>query len=661
MRPDTTTSFEKGIRTALLASLLVSPFSLAQEAHHDLGSHPQETDPPVAAISETVTRQGVSVEFRARPSLGRSTTAREIYAGDYVDLAFSLTDADNGQVLRGQFPGAWIDLTRGWNGETALETTCKERVGTYLQRRIGIRPLIDLNSYFILVMNRDPSISVIDPITGITGITKLYAQINLKRPGADWTKTADENLFFVTMPLAGEVAVVDTDTFKVTDNVKAGMNPVRISRQPDGQYLWVGNDAEDEAASGVTVIETSSLEVTGFVATGRGHHEIAFSDDSRWAFVTNEDDGTVSVVDVRTLAKAGDVAVGGRPVALGFSQLSRALYVSVAEAGEIAVVDAASREVTARIAARPGLGPLRVSQDGRWVVAANTEKHVAYVVDPAVNLLAYTVPVGERPYQVSFSRSFAYVRSLGSERVSMIDLSELGGSEPPPVVTFPVGERPPAAARDTSLADAIVEAPGEAAVMVVSPADNTVYYYMEGMNAPMGNFRNYGHMPRAVQVVDRSMQERDPGVYSSTVRIPDAGTYEVAFLLDSPSIIQCFELTARPNPALEIKGPALAVEFLNEDRRAEVGETVPVRFKLADRKTGRTRADLEDVAVYYFAAPGGVRNRVPARHDGEGVYEADVELSSSGAYYVYVACPSENVEPADLPFMTLRAGVRARG
>ena len=57
--------------------------------------------------------------------------------------------------------------------------SCKDRVATYLQGIVGVRPMIDLNSHFLLVLNRDPSISVIDPVVGITGITNLFAQINL--------------------------------------------------------------------------------------------------------------------------------------------------------------------------------------------------------------------------------------------------------------------------------------------------------------------------------------------------------------------------------------------------------------------------------------------------------------------------------------------------
>ena len=67
----------------------------------------------------------------------------------------------------------------------------------------------------------------------------------------------------------------------------AGMAPARVALQPDGRYLWVGNDASEPTASGVTVIDTEASASVAFIATGAGHHEIAFSEDSRYAFVRN--------------------------------------------------------------------------------------------------------------------------------------------------------------------------------------------------------------------------------------------------------------------------------------------------------------------------------------------------------------------------------------
>jgi YVTN family beta-propeller protein len=403
------------------------------------------------------------------------------------------------------------------------------------------------------------------------------------------------------------------------------------------------------------LIDTDKLTVAERIPTGKGHHEIAFSDDSRYGFVSNRKEGSVTVIDTQRLKKVKDIDTGPLPISLAFSTLSKSLYVADGDTGKIAVIDGRTLETVADIQAKPGLGPLGFSQDGRWGVALNSREDVAYVIDPSTNSMVHTLSVGKKPYQLAFSRSFAYVRSLGTERVSMINLSALGKPGTVPVVTFGAGHRAPEKAKEISIADAIIEAPGEAAVMVVSQADATVYYYMEGMNAPMGNFRNYGHLPAAVQVVDRSMQEREPGVYSSTVRLPEAGIYEVAFLMDSPSILHCFEVAVRPNPALEIQGSPLAVDYLNDQHLVRAGETFRLRFLLTDRKTDKPRADLKDVRVTYFLAPGGQRQVVEATHAGAGVYEALIPITDPGAYYIYVYCPSQKVKPADLHFMTLRA------
>ena len=114
---------------------------------------------------------------------------------------------------------------------------------------------------------------------------------------------------------------------------------MRAELQGDGRYLWVGNDAREAGESGVTVIDTAKLERVAFVPTGPGHHEIGFSEDGRYAFVTNRDGGTVTVIEVQTLTRVKDIETGEKPIALGYSPLGKALYVADGKTGEAAVVE----------------------------------------------------------------------------------------------------------------------------------------------------------------------------------------------------------------------------------------------------------------------------------------------------------------------------------
>jgi YVTN family beta-propeller protein len=312
--------------------------------------------------------------------------------------------------------------------------------------------------------------------------------------------------------------------------------------------------------------------------------------------------------------------------------------------------------VVARIQAKPGLGPMRFTEDGRWGFVVNTPENAVHVIDIASNRLAHTVTVGKRPYQLAITRAFAYVRSLDSEVVSMIPLSELGKQQIAATTGFGAGTAGPGSAGlGIAIAASMSPALGEAAMMVANPADGNVYYYMEGMVAPMATFRNFGHRPVALEVVNRSLKETEPGVYRTTVRLPAAGKYDVGFQLQSPSVVHCFAAEVAVNPALKRQGPALEIEHMVKDRRVPVGESVKVQFKLIDAESQAPRKGLSDVQVTYHMAAGRARSQAKVTEVGDGVYEAELLLQEAGAYYVYFAVPSANIGIGDLTFLSLIA------
>jgi hypothetical protein len=278
---------------------------------------------------------------------------------------------------------------------------------------------------------------------------------------------------------------------------------------------------------------------------------------------------------------------------------------------------------------------MRFTQDGRWGLVLNSREDGVHIFDASTNRIAHTVAVGKEPYQMAMTRSFAHVRCLGSERVFMVNLLELGKETPPPVNSYPVGSEAPNVVPDLGLVNGIADATGEAEVLVVDPASKTTSFYMEGMNAPMGSFRGFG--------------------YTGRVRIPVAGIYDVALFLDTPSLVQCFSARAEENPELRKPGTATDIEYLAKDRNFPVADNVALRFRLTDARTGWGKEGLKDVNVMYFLAPGRRRTQVIAREIGDGVYEATLSLRESGAYYVHVAVPSMKVGFKDLGQFSLFA------
>ena len=108
------------------------------------------------------------------------------------------------------------------------------------------------------------------------------------------------------------------------------------------------------SATGTHLIRNGSLLTKvpsrkGFIATGSGHHEIAFSADSRYAFVTNRDAGTVSVIDLTADRIIANVRVGARPWGIGLTSDGKFLYTANGPSNDVSVIDTASLNVVATV------------------------------------------------------------------------------------------------------------------------------------------------------------------------------------------------------------------------------------------------------------------------------------------------------------------------
>lgn len=606
---------------------------------------------PDTRSGNTLVRDGVSVAFEVKP-LAEDGVLRE---GEFADVRFRVSGSASGQPLSGVNPGAWVDPEAvAADQAQGRERSCKSRVGVFLKSSIGARPLLDLNSYFLLVMNRDASVSVVDPSVSVGGITSTMARIDIKQPPMDWVTPRDNKRVFVSMPTAGEVAVIDSEQFKLIDSITAGSNPVRVALQPDERLLWVGNNAKTAEESGVTVIDTQSLKPLKHLATGAGHHEIAFSKDSRYAFVSNRDDGTLSIIDIASLSISKQLKTGSHPLSVAYSPLSQAVYVADGKDGTVTVVDSASLAVRRVIKAKQGLGPMGFSADGRFGIVLNTLENRAAVIDAANDSLIHELDVSAEPYQVVFTKAYAYVRGLASAKVTMINLSSLGEGRTPITQGFEAGPQAPRLAGDLPLASSLAVSRDDNAVFVVNPVDNTTYFYAEGMNAPMSGYPNRGQVARAALVIDRSLREVEPGLYSARIKLPDAGRFDVAFLLNQPNIIHCFTALVAPDKKLDQHAGVPKVEFMLDKSTTTLGSSYLVRFRIVEGKQKTQRSGVQDVQVRYFRAPTSRTQAVTALDVGNGVYEAPVTLDKSGAWYLHVRAASLGASFDDKTFASVR-------
>jgi YVTN family beta-propeller protein len=610
---------------------------------------------------DSATISGVKVDFRIVPSLKDVIVKRGSVPvslsqlnetapveGEQAIIQFRFTDPA-GTPLSGLNVASWMD--KSLNEKNADDASCHSKIQSFLQMQFAARPEVDLNTYYVLALTKESAILVIDPRVGFSS-SRLYAAVDLPAPGEDWTLTADRDRIFVSMPSINKVAVVDTLTFRVHSTMDAGVAPRRIVLQPDGKYLWIANDTADPATSGVTVMDASTLKVVAHIATGQGHHEIGF-DETRHVYVSNQDSASVSVISTEKFAKIKDVNVGKTPVSLAYSAQSKAVYVASQADGVIKAISSEDQNLAATITGRPGLSVVRITPDGRWGFAANTENNTVLLFDVSSNKVKQVYGVGASPDQLTFTTAYVYVRARGSENVTLIPLSDVGKTDG--TAHFVGGQSAPGNS-SVSLADAIAPALDGASAFVTNAADRRIYFYQEGMAAPMFSMEGYGKTPKSAMVLDRSIHETSPGVYSIGVKLPTAAPYDVPVFVDSPAISHCFRLAVENNPLLKKATQVpVALHPINNDLQVRPGSPVQVSFRLLDSASEKPRDGLKDVEVTVLLAEGLRQQHFSADGAGEGVYRFTFTPEKAGVYYAMVHIPSLKVKPNQLPYMMVHA------
>ncbi|XXT22644.1 YncE family protein [Sorangium sp. So ce429] len=646
-------------------------------------AQPEAAQPDAApSPASRVERDGLSIAFTLRalegdaPRVGAAPAAGSAAAPAFTDavVEFTLRDATTGAPVRGLSPLAWMSRRgaggaagpSGGAGAGALDAAgCRAKIKTFMAGLLSVRPEVDMNAYFLWTLNRDSTLSVINPQVAL-GRTKLRSVVSLAGPGVSLALHPDRDRLYVTLRGGRGLAVVDTRRALVKANVPVGEEPTGVAVAPDGRTVWVGNDGDGT----VSVVDARSTDVLRTLRVGPGHHEIAFAGGGRAAWITSQRGEAVAVVDVATLEPLGEVAVGEGAVSIAASDEAGVVYVANAERAEVAILDAARRAVAGRVPLKPGLGAVRFDPRGRFAFALNPAANEVSLLDASTGAVAHTLSGFAAPDAVTFTDAFAYVRNRGAARVSLIDRAGLGGPAAPPVVHVAVGQDAPAAARPEppgpgGLAAVIAPMPEGNGAVIASPADKALYFYVEGMMAPIGTFSNYGREPRAVLVEDRSLEEVRPGVYATTARLGAEGLHDVALLLDRPRAAVCLEATVAParcpegapyagEDGCDSPAPGITLEPLFEpDLRLEAGAPATLRFR-ATAKAAAPALDAKEMEIMIVRFPAGYRWNGAPRPEGDGVFSVAFTPPEPGEYRFLAAAPQRGLPLGALSFVPLR-------
>lgn len=256
--------------------------------------------------------------------------------------------------------------------------------------------------------------------------------------------------------------------------------------QPTRAYV----SNEDDGT--VTVIDTQRLVVIATVAVGRRPRGLALTRSGTRLYVAvsglpkcpppmrDEDcaklprdhtaDG-IAVMDTATLRPLPMIRGVSDPERVALSRDDRTLFVTDEDAGRLSVLDALHGAALAGIAIGREPEGVRVSPDGHWVLTTSEEENSVSIIDARRHVLMRTVSVGKRPRDLDFTRDSHTAFVSGEADASVFRVAVPEGEPVVRLLQLPKDARPMGVAFDAPRKRLYVSTGHGGTVAVVSVDD----------------------------------------------------------------------------------------------------------------------------------------------------------------------------------------------
>ena len=250
---------------------------------------------------------------------------------------------------------------------------------------------------------------------------------------------------------------------------------------------------EDEGT--VTVVDTNRLAALGTVAVGKRPRGLALSHDGKRLYValsglpkcpppmTDEDcarlprdtaaDG-IAVIDTATLRPLATLRGVSDPERVELSRDGRTLFVSEEDAGRLAMIDVGRAAVLRAVPVGREPEGVRVAPNGRWVLVTSEEENTVAILDTHGIAKLATVSVGQRPRDVVMSPDSRTAYVSGEADASVFRLALPAGSPAARLLQLRNGARPMGLALDPQAGRLYVSTGRGGSIAVVSIAEARV-------------------------------------------------------------------------------------------------------------------------------------------------------------------------------------------
>ena len=541
-------------------------------------------------------------------------------------LRVVLTDPATGKPPRGVDLLGWV--RRSEPGDAGCVRAAQNFRAT---QRIPLGS-VDLNGLLVATLNRDATLSIVDPQLDLYSSNIVAAHRFGEMPS---TMAVDERHMRVLLAWPSgnriEAARLTGSNREIVADGLPGITALAVSRKGD---IWAGDGAGTLHRLAPDGRRLGSVAFgDGIVALREGADDGtdmlgAFTGDGAAAMVESTTGHMVMqfrftgpLSDVAFLAGTGAFAVlRDRPI------------------GEMRFFDAPERAIEIPLGVqfkRVATGP-----DGRIALLWSPGKPIFALVDMALGKVVQSIALNEATVSdVAFTENRAFLLSHDGGFIGTIDLAAVALGREALMKRSDLGarsDRPQTTGGPERLLAPLLPRPQ---VLAVDPERQTAWLAEEiGSSVekpPMSSIRLRGGVPQAVAVAERRFEEVAPGVFETVWAFPP-GAHELVLTTYSGELSTCLPF--------EVRGEAerLALTPVRLDPvaapRPVAGRTQQIAFRVIGPE--EEPFPLQRLTLRVPSMVSGWSAEVEAQADAEGTLRVEVRLPHPGPYALH---------PLDLP------------
>ena len=247
-----------------------------------------------------------------------------------------------------------------------------------------------------------------------------------------------EDLLVVTNRDSNDLTLIDwrTETIVGRRSLGCTCNPHMAMVTPDGKTLVTMGTALDK----IFVMDVAGTAPAREITVGARPEHFDISCDSRYAFVNNFKEGTLSIIDLKAGKEVSRISGFSEPHNVTFTPDGKKAYIANLGAHEVGIVDLQKRELVGRLAigsagkqgrleddktldAINGIINVTLTPDGKWGYAADGDSGQVAIIDVEKDEVVATLKVGGAPWRAYASPDgkWMLIPNNGDETVSVID------------------------------------------------------------------------------------------------------------------------------------------------------------------------------------------------------------------------------------------------